>query len=39
MPLLFYFFRQKYKKEKAGGKGEELEKYKNIYMILKMCSI
>ena len=39
LSLLFYFFGQKYKKERAGEKGEELEKYKNILIILKMCSI
>ena len=39
LSFLFYFFRQKYKKERVGEKGEELEKYKNKLMILKMCSI
>ena len=37
--FLLHFFRQKYKKERAGGKGEDLEKYKNILIILKMSSI
>ena len=35
----FLFLQTEIQKERAGEKGEELEKYKNILMILKMCSI